>query len=166
MLKYGIALLFLGISHANAELITHRGYTLDTKTKIVSTAEIQWLQWDATLGKNVSWFLNGGLKETSFGGGWRLANNIEVASLLNTFFPEKLWDSAPSTTQYFSSPNDGIGYLHETNSESQFIDLFDHTRDAEFGEHIAFGEKLEVSGAIFGEWRACFQHHRGRCLHS
>ncbi|MEQ3638756.1 MAG: hypothetical protein ABNH03_03280 [Alteromonas sp.] len=151
MLKYVLVFLSLNALHANAELITHNGHTLDTQTNIISTGQMQWLQWDVTLGKNVNWFLGGGLDQSLFGSGWRLANNTEVAALLNTFFPENSWDSDPSTTQYFSSPNDGLGYLNETNSESQFVDLFSNTSEAAFGEYIAFGEKSEVSGAIFGD---------------
>lgn len=68
---YGAVLEFNGVSRA-------------FDSQIVHTHTHEWLKWDATLGRSVSW-LNAGGAETLFGGGWRMSTTTEMATLIQQF---------------------------------------------------------------------------------
>jgi len=73
-------LMLSACSFANATLITHNGYTLDTDTKIVSNGVIEWLQWTET--KNES--INSSLATFS-SDGWTLSSNAQMFGLFADF---------------------------------------------------------------------------------
>ena len=83
MFKQTLALVGLTFSlSANATLISHYGYTLDTNTDIVSDGQLEWLRWDVTRDSYDT--VNNVLAQYA-PEGWRLASNTEMVQLIEDF---------------------------------------------------------------------------------
>lgn len=82
-MKRMIALLFaLSVGGgAQASLITHNGYTLDTNTNIVTGGGLEWLQWDATT--NLSWNDVTDTNSSYYQAGWRVASLADMTGLFS-----------------------------------------------------------------------------------
>lgn len=148
MLKKIFALIGLTLSiSANAASVSYNGYTLDTDTNIVTDGELEWLQWDETVG------LTRYQAQLAYGGDatgiydWRVASNLEMASLFNAFNFGITFDTDENTEQeaFMDSPE----YSEDT-PHNMFIDLFGDTYAAA-GYTFDYGDKVEQSQAIFGQ---------------
>lgn len=84
-------LVFSTFSSAATIGVTGTGYSLNTETNIVTGGGLEWLRWDQTVGQSI----NSALANYSTDG-WRLATNIEMATLLNTWFNR--WSFDPNFT--------------------------------------------------------------------
>lgn len=142
-----IATLVVGLStsHSFASVITYAGYSHDTTTDLVNGAGLEWLQWDVTANQSIATALG-----TYAGSGWRLASNLEMSTLFNSFSFGIVFDSDENTRQ-----TQQISYLDQ-NSENEvtniFISMFGDTHKASGG--TLFGtidEPFEITGAYFGE---------------
>jgi hypothetical protein len=118
---------------ANAALITHNNYTLNTDTNIVShTDGTEWLQWDVTLNTSIDSALSSYASQ-----GWMLASNTQMAGLFTDFG----WGSSLVDDDNTVS---NMAYSHgtEESASDKFIQLFGMTWS---GSNQAL-----VSDAIFG----------------
>lgn len=146
VVKKGILVLLLTLlsSGIHAGVITYNGYSHDTSTELVTGNGLEWMRWDLTNDITVEQFLDG------YGGlvddGWVLATNVQVASLLNAFFPYQ-WDT-DENTQQFSYVRGGEQFSIDDPS-SIFIQMFGDTY-ATGGHDYNYGDPLEQSTAIFG----------------
>ena len=151
MKSFLIALmLILPCGLANATLITHNGYTLDTNKNIVSNGVLEWLQWDQTTGMSISEAL------AAFGGqNWVLATNSQMAGLFNAFelsYGQFVWTSEENTSQTYNGPTDGISIEDRVNDpELKFVSLFSDTAQAwPFESTCGAADCLQMSAAYFG----------------
>ncbi len=65
---------------ANASLITHNGYTLNTETNIVSDSDYEFLQWSITKGQSINEALQ------KYGGdGWSLVSHSLMSEVFSDF---------------------------------------------------------------------------------
>lgn len=147
MKKILVALLLsIFIQNSHAELLTYNGYTLDDETDVVTGGDLEWLQWDRTLGQSVDSALSVFARD-----GWRLANNIEMAELFNAFgFGASFtWDSEETTDQ-FSYNDDGAIENVAIDPEKQFVTLFGNTRP-DFCGNPTISDPCEHTGALFGD---------------
>lgn len=118
---------------ANASLITFNGYTLDTDTDIVTSKDLEWLQWDVTIGESIDSALlsDGQFNGVRYGAGWRLATNAEMPRLFDAF-------------GFVSGPN-------EDNAYSTFLPYVPDSDDTNFSRFISlFGITNEISGGRYG----------------
>lgn len=144
-----IAIIFA--SNAHAALISD--YSLNETTNIITDSRhnLEWLQWDETDGLSIDTVLSTTAQNFS-GGGWRLATNVEMARLFNTFFGLSYsginWDTDESTAQFFSSNSDG---LTESASDPEliFINLFGFTYE-EWSEGILPPDGMQFTSAYYG----------------
>lgn len=80
-----IVFSIIPIVPTHATIISINGYSLDSQKNIVtSDAGLELLQWDVTINQSINQAL-AGICKTYSGGGWTLANNGQMASLLNSF---------------------------------------------------------------------------------
>ena len=108
---FSVWLSFLLSFQANAALITHNGYTLDTDTKIVTDGTTSWLQWSETYGMSFN-----EISSQYLNNGWQIAGQSNMAALFSAFFPQRAWDSDPSTGQDY-----GTGW--NASEDSPFLDF-------------------------------------------
>ena len=122
----GLVLSTSGITHA--ALITHNGYTLDTRTDIVTGGGYEWLQWDVTVGYSINSALaaNGRFGGTNYGQGWTLASNVAVASLLTSYFPSfKVLLITSNENQFSRTTN--VSYDSDDAQYVNFVSMFGET---------------------------------------
>ena len=67
-------------ANAYSATVSYSGYSLDTNTNIITDGDIEWLRWDQTIGMSIDQALSAYSAD-----GWRVASNIEVATLFNSF---------------------------------------------------------------------------------
>ena len=135
----GAALLFSITS--NASLIEHNGYELNTDTNIVTDGELEWLQWDETIGQSVGDAL---INYSALG--WRIANNDEMAGLLNSFNFGLTFDSQENREQIVFQQ-----FTTDENSEANaFISLFGDTRIASGKPAFTSTDPFARTMALFG----------------
>jgi hypothetical protein len=127
---------------ANAALITHNNYTLNTDTNIVShTDGTEWLQWDVTLNMTIDSALSSYASQ-----GWMLASNTQMAGLFTDFgWGSSLLDD-DNTVSY-------MAYSHRTeeSSSDKFIALFGITSSGGFQSlqsNALFGNDPDQDGFI------------------
>lgn len=127
MLKKTLALvsLFISCLSANAAVVSHYGYSLDTDTNIVTGGGLEWMQWDETIGMSINSALAAHGTE-----GWRLASNVEMASLFNAFDFGLVFDSDENTYQSIFTgwhvsgsqvTNHFVEIFGDTNADSGFL---------------------------------------------
>lgn len=141
MFKNALALVILSLSlTANAVTISYNGYSLNTTTNMVSGGGLQWLQWSQTAGQSIDTALNGYAAS-----GWRLATNLEMATLFNAFdFGYTfLDDELRSQYQHQSNP------LNSFSAENEFLELFGSTY-YQGGGNDGQGDPLVYTFAFFG----------------
>jgi predicted metalloprotease with PDZ domain len=103
----------------NAAIISHNGYTHDTTTTSIFGGGLEWLQWDQTLGKSYN-----DVRADATYSSWRLATNLEVATLFNAFaFGTTIFDSDRTTYQLQTTS----WSASETSTHNYFISLFGTT---------------------------------------
>jgi hypothetical protein len=112
-------LLFISFT-SNASLITHNGYTLNTETNIVSSSDIEWLQWDETQGQSIDDAL-------ATHDGWALASNEQMAILFNDFFPYQYWSAGDN------GGANSLPYTDQVTPQLDFISLFGFTEYVPIG---------------------------------
>ena len=117
------AIAFALSTSTHAAIVTHNGYSLDTETNIVTDGNLEWLQWNMTTGMSINQALSMYSED-----GWRLASNVEMAELFNSFaFTPSYWDyvfdSDENTEQLPFIPYD----VSEDTATNHFIDLFGYT---------------------------------------
>lgn len=144
MFKKIISLVcFLTISSsAYAGLISYNNYTLDEDTNIVSSENLQWLQWDETHLMSVDSALS------NYGAdGWQLASNQQMSDLFNAFnlASSDMWDADENTSQTITTPYVSGDDL-SIDPELQFLALFGITRGLDSG----WWDLEKEVGAIFG----------------
>ena len=143
-------LMFSVCGFANATLITHNGYTLDTDTKIVSNGVVEWLQWNQTTGMSINEALS------AFSGeDWQLATNSQMAELFNAFdlsYGKFIWTNEENLSQTYDGPTDGIAIEDWINDrELKFVSLFADTAEAWPNEGTCgAADCLQMSAAYFG----------------
>ncbi|WDE03843.1 PEP-CTERM sorting domain-containing protein [Thalassomonas viridans] len=130
-------IVLLHSSFANASLISHSGYTLDTETNIVSGETLEWLQWDETAGLTVEQVLNDY-------DGWSLATNNQMAQLFSDFFPEYTWTTDEGLYQ------DNWGVFGVDSSHVNFVELFGATYTIADDSKDNFFDEYAVTSAYFG----------------
>lgn len=151
----GLTLLFCS-ANSYAALITYNDYTLDQSTNIVTGGGLEWLQWDVTAVMSINSALNdaadGIIGGVSYGTGWRLATNVEMAALFNAFIfgASFTWDADENTTQSISN-NDGDVENLSTDPELQFYKLFGLTSPYDPIESCLSANPCQSTFAIFGE---------------
>jgi hypothetical protein len=130
ILKTTIVSTFLLVSGlAEAGLILHNNYSLNTDTNIITNNGTEWLQWDVTIGESISSALGTYASE-----GWMLASNSQMAGLFSDFG----WGS--------SVQEDGHIYTRGTfsartddSSMDKFIELFGTTTNSRCRERSGAG---------------------------
>lgn len=129
-------------SSANAGLISYNNYTLDEDTNIVSSENLQWLQWDETHLMSVDSALAAYSSD-----GWQLASNQQMSNLFNTFnlASSNLWDADENTSQTITTAY-ASGDDISIDPELQFLALFGVNRSLDFG----WWDLIKETGAIFG----------------
>lgn len=128
-------------SFANAGLITHNNYTLDTDANIVTGNGIEWLQWSETIGESISSSL-----ATYAADGWVLAGNARMASLFSDFG----WSNGNSESRGFVTLSPYTA-ADDSSIMDNFIELFGVTRIV---THPSYGtgiNGLHSSTALFGD---------------
>ncbi len=103
----------------NASVVTIGAYELDTTTNIVtdSNQNLEWLQWDETIGMSISTAL------TQYAAsGWRVATQFEMASLIGNLF-----DVSLSTDNLYLGEGNTWGYSHGSAESEAFMSLFGET---------------------------------------
>jgi hypothetical protein len=104
---------------AQASLISHFGYERDSAANVVTGGGLEWLKWDVTKGMSINSALS-----THAAQGWRLASNVEMAALFNTFqFSSNVFTGVERLSQSVASP----WSLSEDNNYIRFQDLFGRT---------------------------------------
>jgi len=130
-------------------MITYGSYSHDTSTDIIVGGGLEWLQWDRTIG--LSWLEANALKDTIEGGGWEIASNAQMATLLNNFnFGIGVtFDTDENTSQSVSTgiQTDGIS-SDPSESDVIFVNMFGHTQ-SESTSSMFQGSLF--SGAWFGQ---------------
>ena len=153
-MKKLIALLLLStVSQVSiAAVISYGGYSHDDSTNIVVGNQLEWLQWDLTLGQSVQWALDGNANSIE-GGGWRLANNSEMSQLFNAFdFSQgsQVFDDDRRTDQKIYTGISSDEDLNET--DKIFISMFGDTFQAAYGPDYGLGvDNLNMSAAMFAD---------------
>jgi hypothetical protein len=144
-LKTTIVSAFLLVSGlAEAALISHNNYSLNTDTNIVTNNGTEWLQWDVTIGESISSALGKYASE-----GWMLASNSQMAGLFTDFgWGSSVQDDGNIITRgTFSASTD-------ESSMDKFIELFGSTyfvdRNRRCREQGAGGLGCSMSVSIYG----------------
>lgn len=128
---------------AQANLITHNGYTLDTDTNIVTGGGLEWLQWSEV--KEFDLTLSYVLDPSNFlyQQGWRLASYKNMAGLFNDWgFGGSVWNIDENTRQraYLSASG-----AEELSNRENFVDLFGATQELTSEDY-----DLYSTSAVFG----------------
>lgn len=120
---------------SHAAIISHNGYSLDTTTNVVTGGGLQWLQWDETVGQSIDTALGAYAAD-----GWRLASNVEMANLFNSF--------AFGTT-INTSEEGWRAWRGEvpTTEVDKMVELFGATNS---GSSVPLVDPLKTTGALFG----------------
>ena len=138
--KLPIAVSLLLSLSANAATVSYNGYNLDTVTNIVTGNDLEWLQWNETVGQSINTALSNYSSD-----GWRLATNAEMAKLFNDFGLGITFDSDENTSQSVTLYSEA--YSHSR--ANQFIEIFGDTYSAA-GFNYDYGDEYEESRALFG----------------
>ena len=139
-----LASLFVS-SNVNASILTINDYTLNTDTNIVSKGQLQWLQWDQTVGLSIDHAL-------LLNDGWQLATTSNVASLFNDFFGASSWSTNENQESTF-----GLEASENDQAFKDFVALFGFTArsydssattffDHYYGVNALFGDDLDMDG--------------------
>lgn len=107
---------------AHATLISHFGYERDSASNVVIGGGLEWLKWDVTKGLSIDSAL-----DLYASDGWRLASNVDMASLFNSFVFGNTdgWNANEEEFQRSELPwNSGDEYSHHI----KFMELFGVTR--------------------------------------
>lgn len=145
---------------SNASVISYQGYTLNQTNKSVSDGQLEWLQWNQTVGMSISQALSKYASE-----GWRLASNTDVSQLFNRFrfSDDPLKFGADENKIYFSNQqfNGSIDDI-KTDKTLQFIALFGYTfkegprgpldTDPPIYSMAHFGQDLDQDGLFNFAW--------------
>lgn len=149
--KYFVVFILCSISSiipTHAAIVSINGYSLDSEANIVtSNAGLEWLQWDLTINQSINQAL-AGIAKTYAGGGWSLANNEQMASLLNSFDFGLTFDSNYRTMQEKRGPYIA-GEDINTDPYLQFNTLFGNTYTID--AYASGPEPMVFSYAQFGE---------------
>jgi hypothetical protein len=144
--------LTLTCSFANAGLITYNDYTLNEDTNIVSGGGLEWLQWDVTVDMTINQALadiaDGVINGVSYGSGWVLATNVQMAGLFNDFVlgATAPWDANENTGQESENYNGATVEDINTDPELQMVELFGRTAERE----QYYTKEVDFTGALFG----------------
>lgn len=145
--------LLMSTNLCSAGIISFSGYTLNEETRIVSNGELEWLQWSFTRNQGIDEALATTAK-TYLGGGWSLANNEQVAGLLNAFNFRTILDTDSRTTQSFQNNDDPAAIIPieniNTDSEKQLVSLFGKTWEPAIYTNDVL-DPLEYTSALFSE---------------
>jgi hypothetical protein len=141
------AILLSTSQFTNAATISYNGYSIDTTTDIVTAGRTEWLQWDETKGMSISSALTAYASD-----GWRLASNLEMLSLMNSFFGSG-WtqiDNESKINRLSSYTEDDIGTVNYT-----FLQMFGITRHEDAGKPSIIGGEIyytpfEYTSAYYG----------------
>ncbi|WP_416305628.1 PEP-CTERM sorting domain-containing protein [Neptunicella sp. SCSIO 80796] len=150
----GIGLLFTSC-FANAALVTYHDYTLDDETNIVTGGGLEWLQWDVTVGMTINEALadiaDGIINGITYGSGWQLATNVQMASLFNTFVLGATvpWDESETTGQQAKNYDGPTVENTGTDAELQMVALFGST-DPDNVDTRGSDDPVDFTGALFG----------------
>lgn len=117
-----IACTLLFSASASAGVISYAGYDHDEASNVVVGGGLEWLRWDLTKGQSINQALTNYSQD-----GWRVASNVEMADLFNTFNFGGTFDSDESTVQGFSTM---WTIDHENDPHEYFIQMFGRTSDA------------------------------------
>lgn len=134
--------LFILSPIANSALIEHAGYSYDDTGNVVVGGGLEWLRWDVTDGQSIDQALS-----TFSSDGWRLANNVDMANLFNTFNFGMSFDTDENTGSY--------GWTEKTDDEG--TDELDRIFFAMFGITVTNpginpgDDPFEMSAAYFGD---------------
>lgn len=139
-----IATLAFTSTCSNAAIISHAGYSYDDTSNVVVGGGLEWMRWDQTIGMS---YLD--LNNLHFSGGWRLANNTEMAELFNAFqfgAEPGYWDNDRTTFQFNRTAWDSTEDW-ANDPELKFISMFGSTiTNPGIG-----GDDLIASRAIFSD---------------
>ena len=141
-------LTFCTVEMANATLINHNGYVLNTDTNIVKGGSLEWLQWDET---NALDLYNPAQYELYIADGWRIANNNEVVDLLNSFFDVRI-SAEGEVLDSWSADCKNMSSLYAVSDGKvetlNFIELFGIVRTELETSHES--DRVYVATAYFG----------------
>ncbi|NDW15161.1 hypothetical protein GTQ48_06470 [Alteromonas genovensis] len=146
---YLITFLFFSVhAPSSASIISINGYSLDTDKGVISSSDnLEWLQWSKTINLSPNQALSG-IAQSYDGGGWKLANNEQVAGLLNTFNFGLEIDTDYRTFQDKKGPYVRGDNLSE-DPFTQFTTLFGNTYT--LSANTTGVDPLSYSYAQFGE---------------
>jgi hypothetical protein len=130
----GVAAILYSLT-ATSTIISHNGFDLDTDTNIVKGNDLEWLQWDETIGESIEQSILARSID-----GWRSATTFEMAALLNSFNFGVTFDGSTNVTQTLISP----WTLSEISIHNNFISLFGITNSDAFD----INDPLTFSGAL------------------
>jgi hypothetical protein len=143
VIRLVVASVCLAVSSlANAELVTHNNYTLNTSTNIVThTDGTEWLQWDETKTKSISEAMSDYASD-----GWVLAGNAQMNALFANFGWTVGTDENTSYSTY-------TGYTSNVDDSSmdKFQELFGYTHFAEGGPFGYGVNAIMYSMAVYGD---------------
>jgi hypothetical protein len=149
VIRLVVASVCLAVSSlANAELVTHNNYTLDTSTHIVThTDGTEWLQWDETEGRSILEAMSDYASD-----GWVLAGNTQM----NALFADFGWTvGADENTGYGQSSSFTSNV--DDSAMDKFIELFGVTFSVSGGDPLVWGgvfgdgiASLRLTSATFG----------------
>ncbi len=104
---------------SQAALISYNGYERDTAKNYVTGGGLEWLMWDVTKGVGINSALDAHTAQ-----GWRLATNLEMATLFNKF----LFGSTIFTSDEYASMRSQTPWSPLENSPNlAFMSLFGTT---------------------------------------
>lgn len=133
--------------NATAGLISD--YTLDESSNIVtdSANNIEWLQWDVTIGESINSALaaNGNFGGNDYGSGWTLATNLQMAALFDAFSFNSTTDETQNVIKY-----DPYNAATDESNMDFFISLFGTT---DYNQGFGYGNDLiakRKSIALYG----------------
>lgn len=133
---------------SHAGVISFNGFTHDTSTDVVTGNGLEWLQWDLSIGRSISWANGGGADLLGYGTGWTVATGSQVAGLFNTFFGINSFSNLEGVSQVVST---GVDTGTEGGADLTFISMFGDTYAAA-GLSNNLGEGgFQRSSALFGE---------------
>jgi len=89
---------------ASASLIEYNDYTLNEITNVVSSNDLEWLQWDETLGLSID-------EALAVNQGWRLATRTEMNSLFNDMLSTSLFTGTSNVIDRHTWGFDDTNYL-------------------------------------------------------
>jgi len=146
-LKLASASLALTLAtQAHGAIISYGGYTHDTTANIVTGNDLEWLQWDRTVGESINSIQS--QLNTLEGGDWRVASVADMAQLLNAFDFGMTFEPDENTSQLlntgFSVGDPG------TEADELFITMF--------GEHTIENCYSGLSSDCFTRTGAIYGH--------